>query len=101
MAPPGYLPSSVTRDDAVEVGQLYYSAYDPGVACSSLEEAIEDTTASFDGGYGEFSWSASRIARAGGTIVGAVLVVERAAWPGSRDNVPAQRLYTALGFAPE
>ncbi|HEU4675502.1 MAG TPA: GNAT family N-acetyltransferase [Motilibacteraceae bacterium] len=145
VAPRGYLPSSVTRDDAVEVGRLYYSAYDPGIACSSIEEAVEDTTFSFDGGYGEFSWSASRLARAAGTPVGAVLVVEQAAWPGApdgpfiielfvhrdhrrrglaawlvalatsqcfregasrvslqvrQDNVPAQRLYRTLGFAP-
>lgn len=147
MTPHGYLPSSVTPDDVVEVGRLYYSAYDPGIACSSLEEAIEDTTFSFEGGYGEFSWSASRLARAAGSVVGAILVVEHAAWPGARapvgpfiielfvhrdhrrrglaawlvalataqcfrdgasqvslqvshDNVPAQRLYTALGFAP-
>ena len=51
--------------DAVELGQLYFDAYEPGVAAATEQDALDDITLSFDGGYGVLDQTLSRLAWAG------------------------------------
>jgi GNAT superfamily N-acetyltransferase len=86
----GSLPADVvlrkpSRGDIVELGRLYFEAYEPGVACATEGEAVEDIRASFDGVYGPLSVDWSRVAVSGDGMIGALLVVERAPWPDTPD----------------
>lgn len=69
------------ESDASALGALYFAAYDPGIACATLEEAIADIAASFSGAYGELMPEASLVATIGGQMIGAILTVRRAPWP--------------------
>jgi len=70
---------TIVQADLPRLGELYFTAYDPGVAGESLEAAIEDIKASLAGKYGQFLPDASHVALdENGKIVAAVLVVERA-----------------------
>jgi N-alpha-acetyltransferase 10/11 len=72
--------------DVDELAALYFASYDAGVACDTLDEALEDIKVSFGGKYGPLLTGASPVAVApDGTVVGAVMVVAQAAWP----DVPA------------
>lgn len=83
--PAGYRLRTATRADADAVGRLYFEAYDPGIACDSVEEAVADTVASFDGDYGPLLDTASLVAETDdGEPAGAILTVHRAPW----DDVP-------------
>jgi ribosomal protein S18 acetylase RimI-like enzyme len=81
--------------DTVELGRLYYESYPPGVACDSEVAAIEDIRVTFEGEYGPLSLSKSFLAVAGQTLVGAVLVVDRAPWPNTPDCPFIIELFTA------
>jgi GNAT superfamily N-acetyltransferase len=84
MRPPaGVVLRSPTPEDSVALGRLYFAAYEPGVACPTEAEAIEDIRASFAGEYGDLNLDASRLALAGDELIGAVLVVNQAPWPGT------------------
>ena len=82
--PDRYVLREMRREDLEAVGRLYFEAYDPGVACATLEEAVDDTVASFDGDYGEFWFEASPVILHGDEVVAAVMTVRRAPW----DDVP-------------
>lgn len=82
--PDGYTVREMRREDLEAVGRLYFEAYDPGVACATLEEAVADIVASFDGVYGEFWFEASPVILHGHELVAAVMTVRRAPW----DDVP-------------
>ncbi len=82
--PDGYVVREMRRGDLEAVGRLYFEAYDPGVACSTLEEAVDDIVASFDGVYGEFWFEASPVILHGDQVVAAVMAVRQAPW----DDVP-------------
>ncbi|MGA7206192.1 MAG: GNAT family N-acetyltransferase [Specibacter sp.] len=70
---------TVTESDLPRLGELYFTAYEPGVAGDSLQAAMEDMRASMQGKYGHFLPGASHVALdEDGKIVAAVLVVERA-----------------------
>ncbi|MBP2414349.1 ribosomal protein S18 acetylase RimI-like enzyme [Arthrobacter stackebrandtii] len=70
---------TVQPTDLPRLGELYFTAYDAGVAGDSLEVAIADMQASLEGKYGPFLPEASHVALdESGKIVAAVLVVERA-----------------------
>ncbi|MCC6705442.1 MAG: GNAT family N-acetyltransferase, partial [Thermomicrobiales bacterium] len=84
-----------SRDESEELGALYFRAYDPGVACSSLEEAVADIVASFEGDYGELIPEASLVAVLNGELIGAVMVVWRAPWPDVPDCPFVIELFTA------
>jgi len=43
-----------SRSDIRGIGQLYFTAYEPGLVGESVEEAIADIEASWNGDYGEF-----------------------------------------------
>ena len=78
----GYRFRALVPSDLEAVGSLYFSAYDPGVACATLDEAVADIAASFAGEYGPLDLESSLVARdLHGELVGAVLVVHRAPWP--------------------
>jgi ribosomal protein S18 acetylase RimI-like enzyme len=91
--------------DIVDLGKLYFAAYDPGVACASLAEATEDIEASFAGEYGTLLYDASRVAvHSGGRIVASVLTVQRAPWPDVPDTpfiieVFTDRRFRRMGLA--
>ncbi|HEY8293968.1 MAG TPA: GNAT family N-acetyltransferase [Micrococcaceae bacterium] len=69
-----------TEGDVPRLGELYFSAYDPGVA-ESLEAAVADIHASFAGKYGPYLPLASPVAlNDAGEIIAAIMVVERAIW---------------------
>jgi len=70
---------TVKESDLPRLGELYFTAYDPGLAGDSLQAAMEDMRASLTGKYGQFLPNASHVALDDdGKIVAAVLVVERA-----------------------
>jgi len=84
---------------------LYFEAYDPGVACASLSEAIEDIEASFAGKYGDLWLPASRIAlMPGGGLAAAIMTVQRAPWSDVPDTpfiieILADRRFRRQGLA--
>lgn len=70
---------TVQPTDLPRLGELYFTAYDAGMAGESMEVAMADMAASLQGKYGEFLPEASHVALDDdGKIVAAVLVVERA-----------------------
>lgn len=73
---------SLVPSDLQAVGSLYFSAYDPGVACATVGAAVADIAASFAGEYGPVNLPSSLVALdAQDELVGAILVVDRAPWP--------------------
>jgi len=86
----------VAHPDQIEaLGALYFAAYPPGEACAALEEAIEDTTASFEGEYGELWPEASPIVLFDGEIVAALFTVKRAPWEDTPDCPFIIELFTS------
>ena len=78
----GYRFRALVPSDLEAVGSLYFSAYEPGVACATLDEAMADIADSFAGEYGPLDLESSLVAQdVHGELVGAVLVVDRAPWP--------------------
>ncbi|WP_425861676.1 GNAT family N-acetyltransferase [Arthrobacter sp. TWP1-1] len=70
---------TVEESDAARLGELYFTAYDVGVAGDSLDVALADMKASLAGKYGPLLPGASHVALdEAGKIVAAVLVVEHA-----------------------
>ncbi|MFQ4149059.1 GNAT family N-acetyltransferase [Arthrobacter sp. LAPM80] len=70
---------TVQATDVPRLGELYFTAYDAGVAGETLDVALADIQASMAGKYGNFLPEASHVALdENGKIVAAVLVVERA-----------------------
>jgi len=84
-----------TRADTTDLGRLYFESYEPGVACATEEEAIDDITATFDGAYGPLSADWSWLAVSGEHLIGALLVVDRAPWPDTPDCAFIIELFTA------
>lgn len=76
---------AIASVDLEELGRLYFESYDPGVACDTIAEAIEDIQASFDGDYGRLLWEASLVAVDDGRLIGAVMTVDRPPWEGLPD----------------
>lgn len=86
--PAGFSPYEirpVEPADREALGRLYFESYDPGIACDTLAEAIDDIQASFDGEYGRLLEDASVVAIDGSVLVGAVLTVHRPPWEGLAD----------------
>lgn len=81
--------------DTGALGALYFSAYDPGIACATPEEAIADIAASFAGEYGDLMPEASLVATIGDELVGAILTVRRAPWPDLPDCPFLIELFTS------
>ena len=84
------LPSSYetrrTRvEDADELGRLYFEAYETGVACGFLREAIDEIRASFAGEYGELWPEASLVVEHDHVPVGAILTVRQGPWKRTPD----------------
>lgn len=70
---------TVQESDLARLGELYFTAYDAGVAGDSLDAAVADMQASLAGKYGPFLPQASHVALdENGKIIAAVLVVEHA-----------------------
>jgi len=84
------------RDSDVEpLGRLYFEAYDPGVACDSLADAVADIAASFDGAYGDFWFESSPLVEENGQIVAALMTVLCAPWEDTPDCPFIIELFTA------
>jgi GNAT superfamily N-acetyltransferase len=79
--PDGVVRRTPTRADTTNLGRLYFESYEPGIACATEHEAIEDITATFDGTYGPLSADLSWLAVDGDQLIGALLIVDRAPWP--------------------
>ena len=77
---------------------MYFEAYDPGVACDTLDEAIADIEASFQGDCGEFWYQASPVVEAEGRIVSAVMTVRQAPWDDTPDGPFIIELFTARDY---
>jgi GNAT superfamily N-acetyltransferase len=77
---------------------LYFAAYEPGLAGADESEAIDDIRASFAGKYGALRLEWSWLALNGGTVVGAVLIVDRAPWPDTPDCPFIIELFTARNW---
>ncbi len=84
-----------TAGDIRKLGELYFSAYGPGVASENMEAAVADLEASFEGKYGTYVPEASHIVtdEAEG-IIAAILVVERAKWDGAPEAPFIIELFT-------
>jgi GNAT superfamily N-acetyltransferase len=93
--PSGHIIRSSTPLDAVALGRLYYEAYDPGLACESVEEAIADIRATFQGAYGVLWLAASSVIEHDRELVAAMLVVHRAPWEDTPDCPFVIELFTA------
>jgi GNAT superfamily N-acetyltransferase len=93
--PSGYVVRAPDRTDAEALGQLYHDAYESGVASDSVEEAIDDVRATFDGAYGRMWTAASGVVVHSGALVAALLVVHRAPWPDVPDCPFVVELFTA------
>jgi hypothetical protein len=76
---------AISADDVPSLGALYFAAYEPGKAATSLEDANADIVASFSGDYGELWSDASPCAVADGVVVAAAMTVRQAPW----DDVPS------------
>jgi ribosomal protein S18 acetylase RimI-like enzyme len=73
---------TVEESDLPRLGELYFTAYDPGIAGETLQVAVDNMRASLTGKYGQFLPKASHVALdENDKIVAAVLVVERALGP--------------------
>jgi ribosomal protein S18 acetylase RimI-like enzyme len=93
--PPGFVACPPTLEDAESLGRLYYAAYDPGVACATAEEAIEDIRAAFQGAYGDLWLAGSWVIARDGALVAALLSVQRAPWDDTPDCPFIIELFTA------
>jgi GNAT superfamily N-acetyltransferase len=80
------------------MGRLYFAAYEPGIAGADEREAIDDIRASFAGEYGALRLEWSRLALSAGTVVGVVLIVDRAPWPDTPDCPFIIELFTARNW---
>lgn len=83
--PSQYEARAIRFDDTDELGRLYFEAYEPGVACESLTEAIDDIGASFAGEYGELWPEASLVVEHEHSLTGAILTVRQAPWERTPD----------------
>lgn len=85
--------------DIPELGSLYFEAYDPGIACSSLPEAFADIEAAFAGAYGKLWREASLVAVAPSErLVAAIQVVRRAPWEDTPDCPFVIELFTSRSY---
>ncbi|MFI5708624.1 GNAT family N-acetyltransferase [Kribbella sp. NPDC051620] len=82
--PPGVVLRPPSPTDADALGRLYYEAYNPPVV-ENEAAAIKDIHLTFEGTYGRLSLEGSRLAFTDVEMIGAVLVVDRAPWPGTPD----------------
>jgi N-alpha-acetyltransferase 10/11 len=78
--PPDIDVRASSTDDLSILADLYFEAYDPGIASATIEEAVADIEASFRGDYGEYWFDASPLALREGVPVAAVMTVRRAPW---------------------
>ena len=69
-----------------ELAKAYFNAYPPGIACNTLEEAVQEIRETFAGEYGSLRHDASAMAAHQGRVLGAVLVVERSIWDAELDG---------------
>ncbi len=70
---------TVEESDLPRLGELYFTAYEPGAAGESLQAAMDNMRTALNGKYGQFLPKASHVALDdSGKIVAAVLVVDRA-----------------------
>ncbi|WP_434612326.1 GNAT family N-acetyltransferase [Arthrobacter sp. A5] len=84
-----------TSTDIRKLGELYFTAYDPGVASENVEAAVADVEASFEGKYGTYLPEASHVVvDEAGEIIAAILVVERATWEDTPDAPFIIELFT-------
>ncbi|MCU1572533.1 MAG: acetyltransferase [Micrococcaceae bacterium] len=82
--------------DIPRLGEMFFSAYEPGEGSASPQAAVEDIRRLFSGGYGPFSSGASLVAlNGGGEISAAILVVSRATWDDTPDSPFITHLFTA------
>ena len=93
--PVGYAVRACQRSDIESLGRLYHDAYEPGAACDTLEEAIADIRASFDGAYGKLWPAASSLIHRRGDPVAALLTVRRTPWDDTPDCPFIIELFTA------
>lgn len=96
--PPGYAVRPCRRSDTEALGRLYFDAYEPGMACATVEEAVADIRASFEGEYGPLWPAASPVLHHQSNLVAAVLTVRRAPWDDTPDCPFIIELFTAPAF---
>ncbi|WP_285724447.1 GNAT family N-acetyltransferase [Psychromicrobium xiongbiense] len=68
---------SITADDIPALGELYFKAYDSGIAERSVEEARAEIAEAFEGKFGKLLLDASQVVLDEGAIVAGAFVVER------------------------
>ena len=89
---------SCTPEDVNALGALYFDAYEPGVASTTLEEAVADIAASYAGEYGEVLPEASLVTVKDEQVIGAIMIVRRAPWPDVPDCPFVIELFTDRAF---
>lgn len=86
---------TVQESDVARLGELYFTAYDAGLAGDNLDEAIASIKESLEGKFGHFLPEASHVALdENGTIVAAVLVVDHAVGEDTPDAPFILELFT-------
>lgn len=86
---------SLNTEDIPALGQLYFSAYDKGLAERSLEAATASISASFDGKFGKLLTEASQVALDdAGNIIAGIMVVERSNYDGTPEAPFLIELFT-------
>lgn len=93
--PTSYVMRACRQSDTPVLGWLYFEAYAPGMASATLDEAVVDIRASFDGEYGELWREASLLIEYGEELAAAILTVRRAPWEGTPDCPFIIELFTA------
>lgn len=63
-----------------ELADAYFNAYPAGVACATVDEAVQEIRETFAGAYGVLRHDASAMALNHDRAVGAIMVVERSIW---------------------
>ncbi|MBW4094441.1 MAG: GNAT family N-acetyltransferase [Acidobacteria bacterium] len=87
---------TTTEADVPRLGELYFSAYEPGFAGSNSSEAAAAVDAVFKGKYGSFLPDASHVALdENGEIIAAIMVVERSTTANTPEAPFIVELFTA------
>ncbi|HEY8294906.1 MAG TPA: GNAT family N-acetyltransferase [Micrococcaceae bacterium] len=84
-----------TAEDTARLGELYFSAYDPGAGSENPQSADADVRAYLSGQFGTYLPEASPVAlNDDGEIIAAVMVVERATYEDTPDAPFILELFT-------
>lgn len=92
--PDGYQMRPTLPTDVDALGRIYFTAYEPGIACETESEAIADMQLWLSGGYGEAWLAASPVVTIDDSIASTVQVVRSAPWANVPDGPSITEVFT-------